>query len=94
MLKRPTYFPPITYFVTESLWLSLESYYNAGLTPERAKEIIESLRVSDGALYMRCEPSGLNRNWIVHLPYDTSTIQAINNIQVALTRELNKCARV
>ncbi len=59
----------LDYHTTTRVWLSLEDYYNAGLTPERAKEIIESLRDEDG-YPLHCEPGGINRNWIVETHED------------------------
>lgn len=31
---------PIDFHTTTRIWLSLEDYYNAGLTPEQAREAI------------------------------------------------------
>lgn len=56
----------INYFTTTEIWLSLEDYYNQGLPPEKAKEIIERIRNPYGSnTYLSCEKSGLNDNWIV-----------------------------
>lgn len=53
--------------VTSVLWLSLEDYYNKGLTPARAKELIEKIPDpgSAGGLKLYCSSSGLNGNWNV-----------------------------
>lgn len=56
------------YHTTTLIWLSLEDYYNKGLDPEKAKEIIENMIDPIGQLgttNLRCSPMGLNRNWIV-----------------------------
>lgn len=54
------------YFVTSLIWLSLEKYYNAGLTQERAREVIESLRDPYGQnTKLFCLRSGFNGNWKV-----------------------------
>jgi hypothetical protein len=56
----------LNYFTTSSVWLSLESYHNAGLSSEETKTVIE--RIPDpgsSTSYLRCEPSGLNGNWVV-----------------------------
>ena len=56
------------YHVTSIIWLSLEDYYNAGLTPEQAKDTIESMDdpASMGNLKLRCEKQFVNHNWNVH----------------------------
>lgn len=55
------------YSVTSIIWLSLEYYYNAGLTPERAKEIIENMNDPGSmSLKLQCRPQGINRNWNVY----------------------------
>lgn len=54
------------YFTSSVIWLSLESFYNAGLTPEDAKEAIESIRdPGNFNRKLRCENRGLNGNWNV-----------------------------
>jgi hypothetical protein len=57
----------LRYFTSINIWLHLEDYYRAGLTPEQAKEIIEKIVDPFSACQtLTCEPSMLNRNWIVH----------------------------
>lgn len=56
----------INFHTTSRLWLHLEDYYNQGYTPEQVKEVIERYRDDDGNR-LRCEPMGLNGNWIVEV---------------------------
>jgi hypothetical protein len=57
----------LRYFTSINIWLHLEDYYRAGLTPEQAKDIIEKIvDPFSGCQTLTCEPSMLNRNWIVH----------------------------
>lgn len=53
----------LNYHTTTLVHLSLESFHNAGLTPEQTKEEIE--KVQDGTMRVWCEQSGINRNWNV-----------------------------
>lgn len=58
--------PEIDYHTSINIHLSLEDYYNSGLSPEDAKKVIESIRdpgLSTTNLY--CRPAGINNNWIV-----------------------------
>lgn len=56
----------MNYSVTSIIWLSLEDYYNAGLSPEQAKSIIESMNDPGSmSLKLQCRPQGINRNWNV-----------------------------
>ncbi len=57
----------ITFNTTCVLWLHLESYHNAGIKPERSREIIEKLTDpgSAGGMKLRCEAQGINHNWNV-----------------------------
>ena len=54
---------PISYFRTSIVWLSLEDYHNAGLTPEQTKAAIEEIQ--DGSHSIWCERQGINDNWNV-----------------------------
>lgn len=56
----------MNYYFSSIIHLSLESYYNRGLTPEKAKEIIEGIR-DYGSDYgnLWCQSSGINSNWSV-----------------------------
>ena len=51
-------------YTTSVMHLALEDFYNAGISPEQAKNVIESIRDRAGTL--RCEASGINNNWNVH----------------------------
>lgn len=55
----------IRYWASSQLWLSLESFHNAGLTPEQTKAAIEKIPDPGSTLMLRCEPMGINGNWIV-----------------------------
>ena len=55
------------YSVTSVIWLSLEDYYNAGLTPEQVKTTIELMDYpAGGCLKLKCEQQFINNNWNVH----------------------------
>ncbi len=49
----------LKYHSTTSIWLKLEEYYNAGLTPEKAKEIIQN------TCDFKVVESGFNSNFII-----------------------------
>ena len=51
----------MNYHTSTIIWLSLEPYYNRGLKPERAKEIIEKVLDFPDSL----EHQGINGNWNV-----------------------------
>jgi hypothetical protein len=56
----------IDYHTTSELWLSLEAFYNRGVTPAEVKAIIERMPdPGSSSLTLRCHPSGFNDNWIV-----------------------------
>ena len=55
----------INYHTTSVIHLSLEKFYNAGLTEEKAREIITSMGDPCSCLNLRCHRSGLNGNWNV-----------------------------
>jgi len=54
----------IKYHTSTRVWLSLENYYNQGITPEEAKKVIENLKDLSFDYHIHCEASGLNQNWI------------------------------
>lgn len=57
----------ISYHVTSNIYLSLEEYYNNGLTPAKAKEIIE--RINDPVSQNRrlsTESAFINGNLIIN----------------------------
>ncbi len=57
----------MNYHITTVIWLSLEDFYNRGLTPEQAKTIIEAMDdPAGGSLRLRCENQFINGNWNVH----------------------------
>jgi hypothetical protein len=81
----------VKYHVTSRIWLSLERYYNAGLTPEQAREVIE--RIADpgsNTSNLRCKSSGFNGNWIVETSCrDEESIETIfYHIELSLSTEL------
>ena len=79
----------IDYYLSTNISLSLEDYYNDGLTPEEAKEVIENIsdtQCGGWPSHLSCRPSGINRNWTVRTllmhPQDIRDI--VIGIQVAL----------
>jgi hypothetical protein len=82
----------IEYYATSVLHLSLEDYFNAGIPPERSKELIEGIPDVVGSLNLWCEPSGLNHNWNVHTRANTATHQylVVFEITCALEDELKR----
>ncbi len=58
----------LDYYVSSRVHLHLENYHSEGLTPEETKACIEELQDPGSHLgtRVRCTPSGLNHNWIVH----------------------------
>ena len=61
----------INYFRTTIIWLSLEDFYNRGLSSEEAKIVIENISEpfqKDGfssSLKLQCEKQYINGNWNV-----------------------------
>jgi hypothetical protein len=56
----------MNYYVTSIIHLSLEDYYNAGLTPEHAKTVIELMNdPGSSGLKLQCRNQGINHNWNV-----------------------------
>jgi hypothetical protein len=56
----------MNYYVTSIIHLSLEDYYNAGLTPEQAKTVIELMNDPGScSLKLQCRNQGINHNWNV-----------------------------
>jgi hypothetical protein len=86
--------PGLNYYVTSVIHLSLEEYHNAGLTPEETKACIE--KMPDPGSYaggrLRCEPSGINRNWNVYtMCIDLDEALCLTRrIENALEHELKK----
>lgn len=84
----------IRYFTTTEIWIHLEDYYNKGLEPEKAKEIIESIvNPFQGACYsstdtLQCEPMRINRNWIVKT--QTNNPERIREIVEIIEHEIKK----
>lgn len=83
----------IDYFTTSRVWLSLEYYYNKGITSDRVKEIIENMRdpISTN-VNLTCELSGFNGNWIVNIScLDPNNIDyVVRDIDYLLNKELSK----
>jgi hypothetical protein len=79
----------IGYHTTTEIWLSLESYYNRGMTPKWAGEVIERVHDHPGR-YLTCEPSGFNGNWIVRTMWTNpeDVRQVVRDIERALDLEL------
>lgn len=86
----------LNFYITQVIHLSLEDYHNAGIKPERTKEIIESLTDpgSSWNSYLRCEASGLNHNWNVHTmaKHPESIKRIVDTIKYMLEKELNSNA--
>lgn len=82
----------IEYYATSVLHLSLESYFNAGIPPERSKELIEGIYDVVGCLKLWCEPSGVNHNWNVRTRANTAKSQAwvVHEITCVLEAELKR----
>ena len=82
------------FYTTTTVHLSLEDFYNAGITPERAKEIIETFRDTSGpmrpAMRLFCSPAGINNNWKFNLmTRDSMRIDMfVEDISYALNLEL------
>lgn len=57
----------IHYHTTTIIHLSLEHFYNEGLTKEEAKSIIEGIQDPGGGsgMNLRCHPQFINGNWNV-----------------------------
>jgi hypothetical protein len=54
------------YFVTSLIWLSLETYYNQGMTSDQARSLIENLNDPYGPnAKLYCARAGYNGNWKV-----------------------------
>jgi hypothetical protein len=51
----------MNYHTSTTIHLSLESFHNAGMTPEQTKEVITS--IYDGSSKLWCRQSGINSNW-------------------------------
>ncbi len=80
----------LTYTTDRRIWLS----HNAGMSSERSKGIIESIRDPFSMLYsnLRCRAMGINSNWIVmsgaRSNWDVQYI--VDLIEAALFWELEK----
>lgn len=55
----------INYYTTLNIHLSLEEYYNKGLSPLSVKNIIESLNDPMTGQKFHCRSSGFNNNWVI-----------------------------
>jgi hypothetical protein len=97
-MSRPNVTDPIDWFATGVLWIHLESYYNRGLSPARAKELIERIVDPSSTVseYLHCEPMCINGNWCVHVQATYNSLMhelIVKRIQEALDEELEKLAR-
>jgi hypothetical protein len=59
--------PKTRYFTTTEIFLELEDWYNAGLTSEVCKEVIESMVDPNSFTddHFRCRSMGYNGNWVI-----------------------------
>ena len=55
----------INYHISTRIWLSLEEYYNSGITPQQIENVIKKMRDPFRSLCLRCQPMGVNGNFIV-----------------------------
>lgn len=80
-------FRTLNHHSTGLIWLSCEDYHNAGIKPERIKEIIESLQDpgSGNGATLRCEPQGINHNWNIRT---MATSEITHGMMVQLPRDL------
>jgi hypothetical protein len=59
----------LSYHTSTNIWLHLEYAYNRGMTPDEARAVIERVPVGRSGERLHCQPSGLNGNWIVDVPF-------------------------
>jgi hypothetical protein len=81
------------YHTTTQLWLSLEDFHNAGMTPDQTRAVIERISDPYGPANVRlsCDPMGVNSNWIVRTFASTKNAHVVaEEIQFALEYELQK----
>ncbi len=57
----------LRYHTSTLVWLSLEDFHNAGLTPEEIIHDLNNMR-NDHGEYLYFEPSGFNNNLIIQNP--------------------------
>lgn len=82
----------VNYHTTTNIWLHLEDFYNKGLTPEKAKELIESIKDPCAInSYLKCHPMGINHNWIVECYGSSNDVYGIvYEIECVLNSEMTK----
>ena len=83
----------MNYHVSSIIHLSLEKYYNAGILPERSKELIESIPdPGSSSLNLWCTKQCINHNWDVRtLLTDPESIeQLVWQITDVLDAELER----
>jgi hypothetical protein len=90
----------INYYPTTLIHLSLEDFYNDGMTPEQAKQIIEG--ISDPAatatlgynFKLKCSPQYINGNWNVETWATTpeNIHQIVRMIEWYLTKAMRDTA--
>lgn len=69
--------------------LSLEKYYNQGITPEEAKQIIESKR-NGYYNYLYAQHSGVNNNWMFEVKSSEEIPYLLVSIECDLMYLLHK----
>jgi hypothetical protein len=59
--------PKTRYFTSTEIFLELEDWYNAGLTSEVCKEVIESMIDPNSFIneHFHCRSMGYNGNWVI-----------------------------
>lgn len=80
------------FYTTTTVHLSLEDFYNAGITPERAMQIIETFedKATSFRSKLSCRPAGINNNWKFEV-YSTNqhyVSDLLEDIAYALNLEL------
>lgn len=78
----------LRYRTTVRVYFSLEDYYNRGITPEQAREIIENIRINGDYLY--CYPAGINQNWAVEVRNDSEVLETLNLVGYELEMALKR----
>ena len=51
--------------ISTIIYLSLESFHNAGLKPEETRKVIENIPDPGCSKYLSCREGGINNNWNV-----------------------------
>jgi hypothetical protein len=73
--------PKLEFHTYKMISLSLEDFYNKGITPEQAKEVIEGITGQ-----FSCSPTGTNNNWQFQaLPSQYCVLKTICEIEYRLS---------